>query len=301
MKSRIFTCILFASVPLQAQPQEIVSEETNQFLPAESTILQDSAQAACPTARTYIPHTLEVRPFIPPVPAPPKVLPCVRMDAAVTVTQSNSRTLTVLRGEASTLPDIPPPPVVEPKEPRELTADDFARMKYAHRHNLNFGATVYDHKISQVQWTDPETLESYQAVCGFDIGLLAGTGGFVHDGEKYGLFLIHGDINTMAIRRLARADAYKIPEVPVGEIHIIRGNPNDAEAVAALAIIRDLIEAEKPRLEAFQTARQIYFRASSAWHAAHPPIPKDETFLFRPHRGSRYLANSQPEKQGGSR
>jgi hypothetical protein len=297
MKSNIFTCILLASLPLQAQQQEIFSEEIEQPMPSDS-VLQESAR---PKARTYIPHALEVRPFVPPVPAPPKVLPNVRVDAAVTMKQSNSKTLTILRGEASTLPDIPLPPVVVPTEPRELTADDLARMKYQRRHNLNYGATVYDHKISQIQWTDTETHESYQAICGFDVGLLAGVGRFVHHEETYGFSLMHGDINTTAIRRIARANAYKIPEVPAGEIYITCGNPDDAEAVAPLFIIKDLIATEKSRLEAFQAARQIYAQESAAWYAAHPPIPKDETFLLRPHRGSRYLTNPQPEKQGGRR
>jgi hypothetical protein len=37
---------------------------------------------------------------------------------------------------------------------------------------------------------------------------------------------------------------------------------------------------------------------AAAWAKAHPPVPRDETFIFRPHRGSRYLADPQPEKKG---
>lgn len=250
---------------------------------------------------TFIPSPLEVPLFTPPEPVPPKVLTAVCVDAAVTVPASNSRTLTILRGEASTLPDIPPPPVIESAEPRELTADDIERMKWERRHSLNLGATVYDHKVSQVQWTDPETLESYQAICGYDIGLLSGVGGFVHNGENFQLFLMHSDINTTAIRRVARARDFEIPEIPAGEICITHGNPDDAEAIALLTVIKEIIDVEKKRLEAYQAAREIYFSASAAWFAAHPPIPKNETFLLRPHRGSRYLANPQPEKQGAAR
>jgi hypothetical protein len=54
-------------------------------------------------------------------------------------------------------------------------------------------------------------------------------------------------------------------------------------------LLGKVIEVEKARLVAFQAARETYFKAAAAWAAAHPPVPKNETFIFRPHRGSRYL------------
>ena len=113
--------------------------------------------------------------------------------------------------------------------------------------------------------------------------------------------LNHSDINTAAIRRLAHAYAYRIPQLPVGEILITRGNPDDSEAIAPLNLLKELIEAEKPRLDTYQAARQTYIRESAASQAAHPPAPQDETILLRPHRGSRYRVNPQPEKQGTAR
>ena len=63
-------------------------------------------------------------------------------------------------------------------------------------------------------------------------------------------------------------------------------------------MIKDLIASEKPRLTTYQAARLKYQREATAWATANPPIPQDQTIIFRPHRGSRYLTDPQPEKNG---
>ncbi|MEO5713550.1 MAG: hypothetical protein ABIT37_08665, partial [Luteolibacter sp.] len=60
--------------------------------------------------RTYIPDTLATPVFTPPAPAEPKRLPNIRIDASNTVASESGKTLTLQRGAASTLPDLPPPP-----------------------------------------------------------------------------------------------------------------------------------------------------------------------------------------------
>ena len=67
----------------------------------------DAAFKGAITARTFIPTPLEVPAFVPPAPPVEKTVPAMRVDSAVTVPAAHSRTLTILRGEASTLPDIP--------------------------------------------------------------------------------------------------------------------------------------------------------------------------------------------------
>ena len=163
------------------------------------------APAALPTtARTLIPHSLEVPAFTPPAPAVVKKVPAMRVDSSITIPTKNSRTLTLLRGEASTLPDLPPPPPPPPwVEPHEPTPEEIAQRIWQYRHNFNLGAIIYDHKISVVNWTDQESLVHYEAVCGFDIGLLAGVDHFVHRGEGYRLFLMHSNFSTAGVRRLA--------------------------------------------------------------------------------------------------
>lgn len=259
-------------------------------------------EKAAISARTFVPDSLRIPTFTPPAPVEPKRVPAVRIDASTTLPSTSGKTLTLQRGEASTLPDLPPPPPPElTKPPRELTSEDRTRFAYERRHTLNLGATIYDHKVSQVQWTDQETGTSYQAVCGFDIGLLAGIGSFVRDGETYSVFLMHSDFDTTEIRRSFSEYLPNIPEIAPGQILITLGDPNDANSTARLQIIKDLITSEKQRLLTYQSARIQQQREAVAWEKAHPPVPRDETFVLRPHRGSRYLANPQPEKTEGAR
>ncbi|MEO5913883.1 MAG: hypothetical protein ABIS50_06595 [Luteolibacter sp.] len=263
---------------------------------------EEKASKPTEAARTFIPDSLQVPSFTPPAPVERKRLPDIQIDAATTVPSLSGKTLTIQRGAASTLPDLPPPPPPEPvTPPRELTPEDRARLVYQHRHSLDLGATIYDHKVSEVHWTDQETGATYQAVCGFDIGLLAGIGDFVRDGENYSVFLMHSDFDTTEIRRPFRDFLPRIPEIAAGQFLITQGNPEDPDAIARLQIIRDLITSENERLLAYQSARKQQQNDATAWAEAHPPAPRDETFVLRPHRGSRYLANPQPEKKEGAR
>lgn len=92
--------------------------------------------------------------FIPP--PPPKEVPAMKVEAATT-RKLPTHQITVLRGEASTLPDIPPPPEPKPSVPGRV----------GERHYLlSFGATVYDHRISHVRWFDPRTEKHFEAWCG---------------------------------------------------------------------------------------------------------------------------------------
>jgi hypothetical protein len=263
----------------------------------ETSITPGPIADASLATRTFIPHSLEVRPFTPPPPPVVKRLPAVRVDAAVTRLSKNSQTLTLQRGAASTEPDLPPPPPPPPYvAPHDPTPEEIAQRIWQHRHNFNLGATVFDHKISVVNWTDQESLVHYEAVCGFDIGLLAGVGSFIHHGEKYSFSLMHSDFDTTKLRRLASQWYLEIPDVAPGEILITRGDVKDTAATAPMTIIKEIISAETPRLLPYQAARTTYFAASAAWHAAHPPIPRDETFILRPHRGSHYLPAAKPIK-----
>ncbi len=253
------------------------------------------------SSRNYIPDSLEFPEFTPPAPPVAKVLPQIRIDSSVTVRAENAATtITIQRGEASTLPDLPPPAKPAPADPpRDFTSDELAELKWQRQHTINLGATVYDHKISEVQWTDQDTGKSYQALCGFDISLLAGLGGFVHHGESYQLFLMHSSVDTRA-ENAADASDIAIPEIPAGQIRITQGNP-DAAALASLRAIQEVITSEKPRLLTYQSAREKYEQESAVWFKANPPVIRDETYILRPHRGSRYLNNAQPDQKGGAR
>ena len=303
MKTQIpilFSIALLAVSPAIAQETAEEAPATDQPVdttaePEMNPIQPDDIIDASLGNRTFIPHALEVPPFTPPPPPVVKRLPAVRVDAAVTHLSKNARTVTLQRGEASTEPDLPPPPPPPPYvEPHEPTPEEIAERIWQQRHNLNLGATIYDHKISVVNWTDQISLVHYEAVCGFDIGLLAGVGGFIHNGEDYSLFLMHSDFDTTLVRRFASEWFLEIPDVAPGQILITRGDVKDTAATAPMTVLKEIIAEETPRLLPYQAARITYQAAYAKWHAAHPPIPRDETFILRPHRGSHYLPATKP-------
>jgi hypothetical protein len=299
-KTQLFPVVLLSTALLC---QLLIAQDSS-AAPEEEYLTPAVAEERldAPAPLTFIPSPLVVKPFTPPVPVVRKPPPPVRIHTSVTTRSSNGRTLTLQRGEASNQPDLPPPPPPPPYiEPHEPTPEEIAHRIWYQRHNLHLGATIYDHKISVINWTDQETLVHYEAVCGFDVGLLAGIGGFVHNGENYSLLLMHSHIDTVLLRRLASEYDFaaewllEIPDIPTGEIQITRGDAEDEIATAPITILKDIIAAETPRLLDYQFNRAVYHKASAAWHAAHPPLPRDQTFIFRPHRGSRYLPRTESD------
>jgi hypothetical protein len=267
-----------------------------QSQPNVVALLNDSDRATLGKS-AFIPHSLEVRTFTPPAPPEVKRLPAVQVHAATTRISKNSRSITLQRGVASTEPDLPPLPPTSPSvELRDSTPEEIAQRRWHHRHNFNLGATIYDHKISVINWTNQESLVRHEAVCGFDIGLLAGISGFIHNDEDYSLFMMHSDFDTTWVRRLSKHEDLKIPDVAPGEIHITQGNVKDGTATALMTVIKEIITAETPRLLTYQAERKTYFAAAAAWDALHPPIPRDEIFILRPHRGSHYQSGAKSIK-----
>lgn len=223
--------------------------------------------------------------FIPP--PPPKEVPAIKVEAATTRTLPTHQ-ITVLRGEASTLPDIPAPP-----EPKESVPGPVGEPHYL----LSFGATVYDRRISHVKWFDPRTGKRFEAWCGWDWTLLSAMSEIAL-GERVSSFhLMASNIDTAAARRAGRE--FQMPEHPElaeGAFSITKGDEDDPRALEALTAIRDFYLKHKERLGQIRQAREEYQAAAAAWRAANPPKPQRHTFWLKPHRGSRYL-----EEEGGER
>src|SRR5690606_12692883 len=96
---------------------------------------------------TRLPGPIVINRFVPPVPAPPKEVPAMRIDASA-VRQGAEHRVTVLRGEASELPDIPAAAPTEPPSEEELARRSAFLSRYRPPVQLNFGATIYDGRIS---------------------------------------------------------------------------------------------------------------------------------------------------------
>ena len=247
-------------------------------------------------SRTYVTISLEVPIFTPPAPPVEKPLPTMRTDSEITVPTANSRTLTILRGEASDLPDIPEPVVIPPHQPRQFTAGELARHAEQRRLYLNFSAEVYENSVSVLRWQHPDTGEPYKAICGFDVNLLAGIGHFVSDGKTYQLSFLPPGVRSITRHRHSNLPIAAPPQAAPGAITFVEGDPNDPIGTATAVLLRDLIANDKARLITFQEKRTAYSEAAAAWEKANPVPPCDETIWFRPHRGSRYLTNPTPEK-----
>ncbi len=262
----------------------------------EELMTSGTANQDSKAARAYIPDSLEVPAFVPPAPPVEKTVPVMRVDSAIAVPAAHSRTLTILRGEASTLPDIPEPVIVEQRPPRKLTLEELARQAEERRCRLNFNAEVYENGVSIIRWQHPDTEEFYGAICGFDINLLAGIGQFISGGKTYHLSFIPPGVRPTSRQRFSKLPIPKPPEAAPESITITRGTASDPVGTATVTLLRDLIATEKSRLLVYQEKRATYQQAAAEWQKSHPVLPRDETVWFRPHRGSRYLANPTPEK-----
>ena len=248
----------------------------------DSLLAQEKVQVETDIERELpIPSTV----FIPP--PPPKEVPPLKVEA-VTSRELPSHRITVIRSEASTLPDIPPPP-----EPQPYVQGPVREPSYL----ISFGATVYDHSLSHVKWYDPRKKQNFEAWCAWDWTLLAPMPR-IEIGERVSSFnLISLSVDTELGLRLGRK--FKVPDHPNLEelaFTITAGDANDAQAIRILTTLRDYYIKHKDRLVLIRKAREDYQAAAAAWHAANPPKPQSHTFWMKPHRGSRYL-----KEEGGAR
>lgn len=219
--------------------------------------------------------------FLPP--PPPKEVPPMRVEAATT-RQLPTHQITVVRGEASTLPDIPPPP-----EPKPFVPGRVGEPYY----QISFGATVYDHKISRVRWHDPRSKQNFEAWCAWDWTLLSPASNIKLGDRVRSISLFASNINTVKqgnFRPFAKMPPH--PALEENGFVIVNGDADDPEATRILTMVRDYYVKNKDRLLQIRQAREEYQAAAAAWHAANPPKPENHTIWLKPHRGSRYL---QPE------
>jgi len=270
----VLVAIMVLAAPARSQEVERTISQDGSTLPSTEGIPEESESLPLPTIK-----------FTPP--PPPKEVPPMVVKAS-TVLQLPTHRITVLRGEASTLPDIPSPPVSLPQ---------IAAPAGEPQYMFSFGATIYDHQLSHVQWRNPKTQEEFEAWCGWDWGLLSPISQIEHDTKSLLFFLFPSNVDTTKMVRLGRG--FKIPahpEVPADGFVITKGDPNNLAEQGILTTIRDYYLKHKARLILIQQAQEKYQADAAAWLAAHPPKPESHTFWLKPHRGSRYL---KPVNEGG--
>lgn len=252
------------------------------------------------SAAFEIVDSLEVGDFIPPV-ALSKVITPQPAGEAVRNRMANGKTLSVNRAAPSSLPDL-----AAIRAERERRSPDSGGQERSdavpqeeEQRFLSLGATVIDRQVSHITWVD-STGKMAQALCGFDISLLAGLSHFRKGDTHYSILLMHGHHDSRRDGRFLLADFAETAPM-AGEIILPAGTLDaEDETLADLKQLRNLIEREKVKLLQFQEARSMRQEASRRWHEANPIPPKDEFVVLRPHSGSRYLREAVENKNGGA-
>jgi hypothetical protein len=241
---------------------------------------QDDSQTA-----TILPDPASVR-FTPP--PPPKEVPPMEVKGSITADFGTHR-ITILRGEASTLPDIPkPPPPVE--QSREVA------LQSSEPHYLFFiSGSTYGDSLSHITVWNPITGTSHSAWCGWDVSLLAPFHEITHEGKSHSLFMGVSRVDSLENPEAATS---KRPDVKFGSILVPDG---DEYTAAILTSMRDACFQNMPKLLDLKAAREQYQKDDAAWKTVHPPRPQNHTIWIKPHRGSRYLNNATDTQKEGTR
>ena len=189
------------------------------------------------------------------------------------------------------LPDpIPAAPVV-------FTAEDIARRKawaalQPPRVVVHLSATVYDHQRTLLRWyLNGKLKEEMVAWSAVDFSVLAGMGGFTHEGVEYDFMLGLGiitDVDTERQRLTAvrRGIVYQAPVFPVlptadgAEFVVTKGDAANADLMAPIRALHEYYAAHSAELIAAYAVRQAKWRAHEAYVRAHPPEPQDVVVNF---------------------
>jgi hypothetical protein len=244
-------------------------------------------------ADTYIPGSLEVRPFVPPAPVEPK-RPLTDAEATFVLRDEKGETTTIQRGQASMAPDLPEPTPV-PENPPSLSPRPLPQIVI-----ISMGGVVYDQRVSLVKWQHPVTKAPYEAVLGFDLSLLSPIHRFIREGVPHHTTLFFSQTTStgpIAQRLAALGRPIQVPEIAPDAYRLTKGDPADPAGLAPLIALRDLYLAEKPRLQKLRTDLAEHRADAQAWADAHPPVAEPPVFWFKPHRNSRYLTEQDKADQ----
>lgn len=200
--------------------------------------LLHAADPSPASGETFVSESLEIPAFTPPPPFIPKE-PLADAETTIVCRDDDGQAVTLQRGSVSMAPDLPVPEPVPDTATTRL-------MQHARPRALliNMSGTVYDHKVTTVRWQHPVTHESYEAVLGFDLGLVANLGSFVHEGVPChsNIFCINLNTESPAAKRaLSRGRPQLIvPSIGLDAYNITKGNSEDAAGMKPLFAVRDI-------------------------------------------------------------
>jgi hypothetical protein len=217
-------------------------------------------------------------------PPPPKEVPPMEVKDSTTADFGTHR-ITILRGEPSTLPDIPKPP------PPAERSSEISSAPVESAHLIFISGSTYGKNLSRVEIWNPLTQTSHMAWCGWDISLIAPFHEVTHEGKSHSLLMGVGNAD------IAKAEGPGAEVIP-GSILVPDG---DEFTASLLTSLRKACFDNMPRLLELKAAREQYQKDAAAWKAANPTRPQNHTIWIKPHRGSRYLKKTSNDQKEGTR
>lgn len=231
------------------------------------------------------------------VPSPPAALPPIAIQSASTVDFGTHR-VTVIRGEASTLPDIPARPRPRPVAVDPRRVEEPPPLPGRRRLFVAISATIHDHGPTRLEWRDPETQEVFEAWCAWDWTLVPPMIGEIDAGDAIYSVL------SISQRGAAMPEPEVLADSGADPILWTGGDPGVPAGKPLLEAIHRFCLENGPALAALKQARLEHQADAEARNGKNPPGPRDHTIWLKPHRGSRYLPGARQEHrpaQGGDR
>lgn len=220
------------------------------------------------------------------------------------VHQIGERTLTILLGDPSNLPDPAAGAKTEVPAPtaQQLAELQAWRAQIAQIRFITVGATVYNHTETSFRWKDMRTGKTYEGWSNVDFNHLTGLA--AADSAKLpflkSLNISNVDTARLSTRRGSPVPVPHHPDLPADGpgFVVTSGDLSEAGVLAPIQELHAFYRLEKERLAAEYEAREQE-RLAKAAAPVPPSIPKDNVIWLRPRKGSRYL-EQQASEEGGA-
>lgn len=210
-----------------------------------------------------------------------------------------SRTITILRGEPSTLPDPSAEAGLNAEPVQQRAAGPSQPGSPLPGSIIAIRATVYNKQRSLLQWRDPGSGAEYEAWSNIDFNHLSALSHFESNAHRWILLLaiVNIDTTTASPATGATVPEPAHPEIPAGAPAFVltKGDPSNQGPVAPLDTLHDLYEVKAAEWIA-SAAAQKQIREQQAAEQANSAQPQNNVMWFRPRKGSRYL-----QEEGGNR
>lgn len=213
-------------------------------------------------------------------------LPVAPVEKTV-VHQDNGRSITFQKIQQ---PDLPSPAAQSVAPANGESSNSVPELPQVSERPGMFmlSATVYGHQKTLLRWWHEG--EEFVAWSTVDFNYLGGFAAYEAKGAQYNFIMALGDSPL--------TDALDAPVLPTNgpAFVLVKGDADNAAALAPITGLHDLYKVEAPRLIAATLERQRHQAEREAYLKAHPPQPKNTTTKF----WKRVKPVTQPAQEGGA-